>query len=485
MTNPLSRSRQLRFLLLVLPALFVAGCVPKVHKALPVAESSIRDDFAKFPDLFGDPEGRIVTDWWKGYKDAQLDTVMAQALANTPTLKSLEARYVQANSIIASVASRNLPYVSLDASIIRERFSENHIFPPPLGGSTRTQYQPALVFDYDFDFWHARSSRIASAKNRAMAQLAAVEAAKVALAGAICTAYLSWYYDERKMTVLLAMEKTAAESLRIVEKQHRCGLIDATEIHAKRSARAELLQRIAELGRSIEGKKASICVLGGFLPSYADTLKAPHIDDAFAAPLPEAIRMNLLSHRADVAFAKYVALSKRHAIDTAEARFYPDISLSGLIGFTSFDLGLLFDRSSYSPAAGIALSLPLLDWGERNADLQKSVSDYNASVYDYNAAVIKAANEVVMLLRQTGWITSQIGHHHDDLNAKHADVAIRRARFALGLSDKLPLLAADNAAFESALQALTLDDTRSQLQIALITALGGGYTDKGEHNETR
>jgi len=477
--------KQLRIILLALSVLFAAGCVPKVQKAHPVAESSISDDFAKLPDLFSDPDGHIVSDWWKRYKDAQLDAIMAKALADTPTLKSLEARYVQANSIIASVESRNLPHVTAEATVIRERFSENHIFPPPLGGSTQTQYQPLLLLDYDFDFWNARASRIASAKNQAMAQRASIEAAKVALASAICTAYLSWHYDERKMGVLNAMEKTASEALRIVEKQYRSGLIDATQINARKSAHSEVMQRIAELKRSIEGKKESICVLGGFLPSYADTLKAPQIDDAFAVPLPKEIRMNLLSHRADVAITKYIALSKSHSIDTAKARFYPDISLSALVGFTSFDLGLLFDRSSYSPAAGVALALPLLDWGERNAELQKSVSDYNASVYDYNAAVIKAANEVVVLLRQTGLIASQIDLHHDDLDAKQANVSIRRRQFALGLSDKLPLLLADSIAYESALQALTLDDTRSQLQIALITALGGGYTDNEDHNASR
>ncbi|MFA6629732.1 MAG: TolC family protein, partial [Sulfuricurvum sp.] len=213
--------------------------------------------------------------------------------------------------------------------------------------------------------------------------------------------------------------------------------------------------------------------------------KTPSINNAFAVPLPKEIRMNLLAHRADVAITKYIALSKSHSIDTAKARFYPDISLSGLLGFTSFSWAKLFDNSSYSPSAGIALSLPLLDWGERNANLQNSVSDYNASVYDYNDAVIKAANEVVVLLKQTKLIESQIDLHHDDMNAKYANVSIRRKQFSLGLSDKLPLLSANKTAYESELEALSLDEAKAQLQIGLIKALGGGYTDAGENNASK
>jgi NodT family efflux transporter outer membrane factor (OMF) lipoprotein len=477
--------RYKRLLPSLLPALLLLGCVPKIDKAVLIPEIHITNDLDKSLDQVGSQDTHLVTDWWRGYGDQQLDSILNEALSNAPSLKSIESRYAQANSIIQSVESRNLPHLSANASVIRERFSENHIFPAPLGGSTNNQYQPSLVLDYDFDFWNARRSRILAAKNQALAQRASIEAAKVALSSAICTTYLSWNYDERKLALLNTLEKTSSEELRIIQKQQRLGLIDATQINTQKSALSEVAQRIAELKRSIEGKKESICILGGFLPSYADSLTAPHINETFTAPLPKEIRLNLLSHRADVAISKYVALSKSHTIENAKAQFYPNISLSGLIGFTSFSWAKLLERSSYTPSAGIALSLPLLDWGERNANLQNSVSDYNSSVYDYNDAVIKAANEVVVLLKQSKLLDQQIRLHHEDLNAKYANVSITRKKFSLGLSDKLPLLSASKTVYESELQALSLEDTKSMLQIDLIKALGGGYTDQGENNASK
>jgi NodT family efflux transporter outer membrane factor (OMF) lipoprotein len=443
-------------------------------------ESAITSDLEKSINRFDQTDTHIESEWWKEYDDSQLNKIIEEALSKAPSLKSVEARYSQANSIIQSVESRNMPHLAANASVIRERFSENHIFPAPLGGSTNTQYQPSLTLDYDFDFWNERGSRIQAAKNSAYAQKATIETSKIALSSAICEIYLSWNFDEQKLTVLNTLEKTTTEELTIITKQHRLGLIDAMEINTKKSALSQITQRKVELQRIIEGKKESICVLAGFLPSYIDTMKTPHIYNALSAPVPKEIMLNLLAHRSDVSIAKYMALSKSNMIENAKAKFYPNISLSGLIGFTSFSWVRLLDHSSYTPSAGVALSLPLLDWGERNANLQSNVGDYNSSVYDYNQVVIKAANEVVVLLKQSKLIESQLQLHQEDMDARNTNVAISLKKHHLGLSNKLPYLTAQKITFEGELETLSLMDTKANIQIELIKSLGAGYRDTKE-----
>ncbi|MDO9305577.1 MAG: efflux transporter outer membrane subunit [Sulfuricurvum sp.] len=464
-----------------LSLLLLTGCIPMIDKATIIPNTAVNNNLEKSMDVF-DKETQLVTDWWKGYGDSQLNSIIDTALSGAPSLKSVEARYSQANSIIQSVESRNMPHLAANASVIRERFSENHIFPAPLGGSTNNQYQPSLTLDYDFDFWNERGSRILAAKNSAYAQKATIAASKIALSSAICEIYLSWNFDEQKLIVLSTLEKTTTEELAIIIKQHRLGLIDATEINTKKSEVSKITQRHAELLRIIEGKKESIGVLAGFLPSYIETMKTPNINNVFSAPVPKEIMLNLLSHRSDVGIAKYTALSKSHMIENAKAKFYPNISLTGLIGFTSFSWAKLLDHSSYTPSAGIAFSLPLLDWGERNANLQSNVGDYNSSVYDYNQVVIKAANEVVVLIKQTKLIESQIQFHDEDMDARLANEIISRKKLFLGLSNKLPYLFAKKNTLEGQIETLSLNETKSLIQIDLIKALGGGYTDKEDTN---
>ena len=467
----------------VLTLFLMSGCVPKIDKAAPVSETTLNAELEKNMGAFGDET--LETDWWKRYGDAQLDEIVEKALSNAPSLQSIEARYAQANTIIQSIQSYERPHLLASGSVLRERFSANHIFPPPLGGSTFTQYQPGLVLEYDFDFWNERKSRILAAQNNAMAEKAYIEASKLALASAICETYLSWHYDERRGALLDELDKTTQEELAIVEKQYRLGLIDAVAVHEKKAARSQIAQRISELHRSIEGKKESIGVLGGFLPSDVEAMKAPHIREGLEPLLPREIVLNLLAHRPDVAMAKYTALSKSHTIEQAKAQFYPNVSLSGFLGFTSFNWSRLFERSSYSPSAGIAASLPLLDWGARTANLQNSVSDYNSSVYEYNQAVITAANEVVVLLKQNALLQSQIALHQEEMHARQANAAIARRQLSLGLSNKLPYLSERKTVLESAMGTLMLEESGSLIRINLIRSLGGGYADKGEENASR
>jgi NodT family efflux transporter outer membrane factor (OMF) lipoprotein len=465
-------------IMICLSFLLLSGCVPKMEKATVISEAVVNTDLEKNCTAFSDKT--LVSDWWRGYGDEQLNKIIDETLSNAPSLKSVEARYAQANSIIQSVESRNMPHISANASVTRERFSENHIFPAPLGGSTNTQYQPSLTLDYNFDFWNERGSRIQAAKNSAYAQKATIEASKIALSSAICETYLSWNFDEQKLLLLSGLEKAIADELAIITKQHRLGLIDAMEINTKKSELSQLTQRMVELHRVIEGKKESICVLAGFLPSTIESMKAPRINNTFSAPVPKEIMLNFLSHRSDVSIAKYTALSKSQMIENAKAKFYPNISLTGLVGFTSFSLEKMLDHSSFSPSAGIALSLPLFDWGERNTNLQSNVGDYNSSVYDYNQVVIKAANEVVVLLKQSNLIESQLQLHHEDMDERNANVAISRKKYRLGLSNKLPYLSAQKTVFEGALETYSLMDTKAHLQIELIKSLGAGYRDTEE-----
>ncbi|MDD4950843.1 efflux transporter outer membrane subunit [Sulfuricurvum sp.] len=467
----------LRLLYLTTVLFVVSGCVPAIQKATPMQDTQINGDLEKMLALSDKENGGLVRDWWRLLGDTQLNRIVDESLVKAPSLQVLEARYAQANSIIDAIQSRNTPHIGANASVVRERFSENHIFPAPLGGSTNTQYMPQLVLDYDFDFWNERKSRISAAYNTALAQRGSIESAKIALSSAICELYVSWNYDEEKLDVLREMEQTINQERAIAERQYRLGLSDALAMNEKKATSLQVQQRTEELKRSIEGKKEALCVLGGFLPSNAQSWKRPRINDMATLPIPKEVVLNLLAHRPDVTVAKYTVLSKNYTIEESKAQYYPNISLSGAIGFTSFSFSKLIDHSSYTPSLGIALSLPLFDGGERDARLANSLSDYNALVYEYNGVVIKAANEVVMLLKQSKLLNRQQLLHHDEIAAHIANREIERKRLLSGLSNKLSYLSAQKTVQESQIATLSLNETKTLLQINLIKALGGGYTE--------
>lgn len=448
-----------------------------MQKAAPMDNRLVNAEFDKITGLIEYGSAALDREWWRSLGDTQLNRMVEEALLQSPTLQAMQARYTQANAIIASIESHNVPHITADASVVRERFSENHIFPAPLGGSTNNQYMPQLILEYDFDFWDARRSRATAALNSALAQRASIESAKLALTSGIVELYVSWDCDEEKLGRLNEIEETISQQRAIIERQYRLGLIDGIAINDNRSAFFRIQQRKEELKRSIEGKKEALCVLGGFLPSYRDSLKRPNISSAESLPVPKEVVLNLLAHRPDITFAKYTVLSKNFTIEESKTHYYPNISLSGAFGFTSFSFSKLIDHSSYTPSLGVALSLPLFDGGERDARLQHSVSDYNASVFEYNNALIKAANEVVMLLKQSNLIDEQQRFHQRELQAKESNREIERKKLVQGLNHKLPYLSAQVFVKEADIDALSIREAKTLLRINLIKALGGGYRE--------
>ncbi|MBU2289157.1 MAG: TolC family protein, partial [Gammaproteobacteria bacterium] len=79
------------------------------------------------------PVASLDAQWWRGFNDAQLDTLIEQALQGNPNLQVARARLVRAQSTIASAKAAALPQVNGQLDLTRQKFSGNYIYPAPLG----------------------------------------------------------------------------------------------------------------------------------------------------------------------------------------------------------------------------------------------------------------------------------------------------------------------------------------------------------------
>jgi len=465
---------------IVYPLLAVSlfsGCVPKIDKIDPVKKEHIDREMENDLEHFHSNDIALKNDWWENFNDPQLNALITKALSEAPTLKALEARFAQANSLVKMHESKNLPNMALDASVSRLRFSENYIFPAPLGGGTFYLYNPGISLDYDFDFWNSRSSLIKGVENIALSQKAILKVKELSIATAISTLYLSWNYRIETLEKLEHMEKILREKIDISEKIFEQGLSDAVSLNNQKSALEQTRQLICRVETDIDNIKKSLGVTGGFLPSFVETLKPPKIAE-HRVSLPRDLHLDIVSHRPDIAVEKYLLLSKEQFIERSKAEFYPNISLRGLFSLTSFQWSKLFDRSSVAPLGSVALSLPLFDAGAREANLKNSVDDYNAQVYTYNATIVKALNEIVSTLKELEISHNALESNAKEITLKEATAGIEKKKFLLGLENKTSYLDAEIALLRTQLSEIGLKNREASLKIELIKSLGGGYENK-------
>ena len=129
-------------------------------------------------------------DWWKRFGDPQLDALVDEALAGSPNLRLAQARLDQARAQ-ARIAGASLgPQVSGEASINRQRFSENYIFPPPIGGASFTTTQLALDASYEVDLWGRNRAAYEAAIGRTRAAQAEAFASRLVLSAGVASVYV-------------------------------------------------------------------------------------------------------------------------------------------------------------------------------------------------------------------------------------------------------------------------------------------------------
>lgn len=463
------------FIFIIVLFLFI-GCVPKIEKVEKIDEKQIFDEL-KIINTKSTKEN-ITQKWWELFEDEQLNFIVEKALNDSPSLKSVKQRFAKANATIRAIESENLPNISFESSLTRQRFSENHIFPPPLGGGYFTQYHSATTLDYKFDFWDERKSKILSAKNIAFAQKAYIENTKLNLSLAISQLYLSWNFNEKKINILEKIVNILDEEFKILKEKFDNGLIDEVLLNEKKAQISQMKYNEYSIKEITKAQISALCILSGQLPSFAQSLKKPDIHESINLVLSNDIYLNFLSNRADVAIQKYIVLSNDENINVAKTKFYPNINLSGLLGFTSFLSGEFLSKSSTVPSAGIALDLPIFDWGKRESNLDDKVITYNSSVYEYNDILNKAVNEVVGVLNKIEYKNLQIKMHKEQQISVEQNEKIANKRFEIGLNDKILYYDTKINSLMIHIVEMELLQSHSELELELIRSIGGGFKEE-------
>src|SRR4051794_26159361 len=92
-------------------AVWLAGC-----SAVPHVKPQATDATAQSMGLSGQAAPSIGADWWTAFADPQLDQVMNDALAGSPTLAAAAARIRRADAALAEQKSGLAPQIGADAS---------------------------------------------------------------------------------------------------------------------------------------------------------------------------------------------------------------------------------------------------------------------------------------------------------------------------------------------------------------------------------
>jgi NodT family efflux transporter outer membrane factor (OMF) lipoprotein len=424
------------------------------------------------PDAF--PATTLDAQWWRGFGDPQLDGLIDKALAGSPNLRLAQARIDRAQAQADAADANGKPRLDGSLDLTRQRFSNNYIYPPPLGGSTRTLADGQLRGTWELDFFGRNRAALDASLGAGRAAEADAQAARVLLAANVARGYLQLSRLQAQLAVAERALQQRDETFRIVRDRVNAGLDTRLELRQSEGGLPEARQQIEALREQIAlGRNALGALVGD--PQAAQALQATPLDALRDPGIPARLPADLLGRRADIVAARWRIEAADRDIAYARTQFYPNINLVGFAGLSSIGLDNFVQGSSRQWGIGPAIRLPIFEAGRLRANLRGRTADYDAAVESYNASLLDAVREVADQIASSQSVVRQQAEQRDAQAAAESAFDIARQRYQAGLGTYLQVLTAETGVLAQRRQAVDLAARALNAQVGLARALGGGY----------
>jgi NodT family efflux transporter outer membrane factor (OMF) lipoprotein len=414
--------------------------------------------------------------WWRGYGDPQLDALIDESLAGSPSLEIAQARLRAAQAQATSAQGARQPTTTLNGEVNRQKYPQNGLVPPPYAGSYVTEARLALDFSYDIDFWGRNREALASARAGVQAAEADKAAARLALSVAVARAYFQLDLSYAFLAVTQANLAQESSILDLTQQRVGAGLENTARVKQSEGRLALVRTSVTATQANIDLARNALAALVGAGPDRGLDLKRPQLTAPGDIELPSALPVDLLGRRPDVTAARWRVESAARGVAASEAAFYPNVNLVAFVGLQSVGLSKLFDGSDTIVGGGPALSLPLFNRGALRGALEAQQAQYDLSVGQYNQNLIDAVHEVADVMTNWAALDKESADARIALDSAQRSYDLTRDRYRAGLDNYLSVLSAENQVFLAQALGAELHSRRLSFSTDLVRALGGGYS---------
>jgi len=451
--------------------LMLAGCA---SPGAPVERSAQRSA-AQAGLADGTNTTAVDAAWWHQFGDATLDGLVAKALADAPSQQAAGARVLRAQSLAEAAAGRDLPGVAVDGSIMRQRVTENGIYPPPYAGSMLNFNNLQLGLSWDLDLFGKQRAHIEAALGSARAAQADAEVAGQQLATQVARAWFQLARLGSQREVAQATLSQKQQQLSLVQQRVNAGLDTVVELRQAEGAIPDARTQIEAIDEQVTLTRHQLAVLTGQAPQALDAL-APTLAKLAPRELPAVLGADLLGRRPDVVAARERVEAASREVKAARAEFYPDVNLTAFIGFNSIGLNRFIESGSKQYGAGPALHLPIFEGGQLRANLKGRSADLNAAIDAYNQQVLDAVREAADATSSAASLARQRAQQAQALASAESAYDIAQARYRQGLTSYLVVLNTETQVLAQRRAAVDLQFRTLDVQAQLMKSLGGGWT---------
>ena len=418
---------------------------------------------------------KIEEEWWKNYQDEKLSLLIEEALKNNYDLQTAMVNISLSRASLSSSISERYPTLELQGSANKIRTSANTF--ESNAQNKYNNYSLSAVLSYEVDLWGKYKESENSAKSSLIASYAARDTVKISLVSNIVDNYFTLISLNEQLDVINQIILAKEEELKRYQTQYQVGSISRANLLQEKSSLTNINIEKNSLEQAISLQKSTLAVLVGKTPKEIDEFCKEVFKDKLPKDIviPSNLPSELLNNRPDIKQAEENLKSSNYNIAVAKAMYFPQISLSGLIGFESMDLNNLFQSNTIKNSAGGSLVSPLLNTGKISANVDSAKANKELAEINYKKTVQQAFQEVYDILNKRKTILQDIEYQKKYSANMEEIFRITQNQYKQGYIDYLTLLNSKANYLSSQTNLIQLNQSLLSSTVSLYKALGGGW----------
>jgi multidrug efflux system outer membrane protein len=452
--------------------MWLAGCFTVgADYERPVVDvpNSWRVDLPKVTDVAN-------TTWWEAFGDPVLNRLIDDSLRGNLDVRVAAARIEQFIGVLTATRAQALPQIGYSADVSSNRASRVGF--PPLSPALDPQFnlfQASLGASWQLDLF----GRVRRLSEAAQAQVYASEQAQrgvvLSLVASVAASYITLRGLDEQRAIAAATAANFGETVRIFTLRYNTGLVSETELSEARAQYKLAQVTIPAIDQQIAGLENGISVLLGRNPG--PIARGKTIEQLLAPAIPADLPSALLERRPDVLQAEQNLVAANANVGAARALYYPDISLTTLLGAVSAAFGDFLTGASRIWSVGAGLAGPIFTSGAISGRVQSARAQREEAELSYRQTILGAFNDTNTALVGVQETARQVVLQQERVNSLSNYARLSRDKFEYGLIGFFEVQIAQNDLFSAELSLAGFRAQHLNQIINVYQAMGGGWVD--------
>ncbi|MGO4172836.1 efflux transporter outer membrane subunit [Bosea sp. TAF32] len=449
-------------------ALGLSGCIlgsenPAVDLEVPASyRGGNRSPDAALPGL----------DWWRGFRSAELTSLIEAAQSANLDIAVAVAQIVQADAQAGIAGAPLLPTVTGVGNTERIRLATTS---GSSGSSTRSQVNVGLTASYMIDFWGKNRATLFAAQEDAIAARYNRDVVTLSTTVSVANTYFQILTANDRLRIARGNVAAAERILTLVRQQFNAGTVSqldlsqqetlvATQKAAVPPLELAAAQSNVTLALLLARASANFTVIGGGMAKVSVPRVTPGLPS------------ELLRRRPDVLQAESQLAASNFSVESARAAFFPQIQLTGDAGFQSKALASLFGPGAWYYTLAAGLTQPIFDGWLLQSQLDQARGAQSQALQAYRQSVLSSFADVEKALVALTQTTRQERLQSEVVSSARRAFEVAEAQLRGGTANLISVLQSQQTLF-------TAEDNLAQVRLSrflaatsLFQALGGGWT---------